>query len=162
MILLKVGFLLLVLVSILALLSTSQNVSGLTKATPLTTIPAPTTQTPESNTTTVSPQPIISHPLQGESYQVGEVIWLQGYAKATDPGNSLGWTPCNKMQWTGTGANRFQTTPTTGSNYQQTGACQASVILSSAGSQTIMLDAWNKPDQHGHVVVTINIVKASH
>jgi len=162
---LKVATSLLVLVSILALLSTSQNVTSLMNAAPLTTF-EPTSRTfypktTEPKTTTVPPQPIISHPRQGETYQVGEPVTLQGYAKSTDPGNLLGWTPCNQMQWTGTGANQFQMTPAEGSNYQQTGVCETAIIFSSSGSQTITLDAWNKLDQHGHAEVTININKAS-
>ena len=156
----KVATSLLLLVSILALLSTSQNVTSLMNAAPLTTF-EPTIRTSEPKTTTVPPQPIISHPRQGETYQIGEAVLLQGYAKSTDPGNLLGWTPCNQMQWTGTGANQFQMTPEGSSNYQQTGVCQSSVLLSSPGSQTIMLDAWNKLDQHGHAEVTINLNKAS-
>jgi len=91
---------------------------------------------------------------------MGIPVVLQGYAKSTDPGDLIGWTPCNQMTFSGTGANTFQLTPSAMANYQQTGVCQTQIIFSNLGSETIILDAWNKMNQHGQAQVTITIVTA--
>ncbi|HKM49863.1 MAG TPA: S8 family serine peptidase [Candidatus Bathyarchaeia archaeon] len=107
------------------------------------------------------PQPIITLPSQGDSYQVGIPVQLHGYARSTDPGNLIGWTPCNQMTFSGKGANTFQIqTLDTSIGYQQDGICLAQETFTSPGLQTIVLDAWNRLNQHGQAEVTINIVQA--
>lgn len=102
------------------------------------------------------PQPVIAAPSQAnEQFGVKVPVVLRGSARSTDPGDLLGWTPCNQMQWvTSVGS----PTPVSSPSFQQDGMCQATVPFPAPGAQVITLLAWNRLKQVGSASRAIDVV----